>query len=289
MILKSKKIIILMLILQIKVLSSSKVPERVITMAPGITEILFAIGVGDKIVGVSEYDVYPPQVKNLPKVGGYLDPNFEGIIRLEPDIILILGKNERLVKFCEKVNIRYKRFQMETIKEIFDSIIEISKMFKKEKEGIRLVNKIKSELEEIKRKASKYRKVRVFLSLGSSTGEVNHLYTIGSDNFINELIEIAGGENIFKDVKIRYPEVSREAVIERRPEIILLARPEIKVSDKVWRKEINQWKKFTFVPAVLNNRIYPMKFESILHSGPRIGEIAKYFYEIFFGKKDFRH
>ncbi|AEC51168.1 hypothetical protein PNA2_0250 [Pyrococcus sp. NA2] len=194
----------------------TKEPQRIVSLAPSITETLYFIGALDKVVGVTKFDDFPPGVKEgRTVIGGFSNPNIEVIASLKPD--LIIGTSMH-VKYLDKLEEIAPVIIVDpkNIDEIYEWIIKLGKVVNKEKEAEGVVNYMKAIVEDVKAKTSNLTRPRVFYLVGYWNG----YWTAGNGTFIDSLIYLAGGENIFHDVS-GWKTVSAEDIVARDPEVII--------------------------------------------------------------------
>ncbi len=245
--------------------------ERIITFGPNLTEIVYALGAGNKLVGCDIYSNYPPEVRKIQKCGGILNPDIERIIKLQPQIIIIQGTNEKLKSFCKKYNIKYYETHIETIEDLKKTILDLAKLLNCVENGKKLIQTLN--FHRVKLKKNK-KVLFVFAKYN------NNIMTVNNDTFLGEIIELAGGINIFGNSKIKYPQVSIEEIIRKNPEIIIEVLPGKKLSRKEMEKHISFWKKYKTIKAVKNNKIYILTDDYLLIPGPRIVKIYERLKEI---------
>ncbi|MCD5384008.1 helical backbone metal receptor [candidate division WOR-3 bacterium] len=188
---------------------------RVISLVPSVTEIIYAIGGEERLVGVVDPEGYPDVDK--PIVGRFSSPNIEKIYALSPDIVFLeIDAQRRFHGIITSLGMEVREIAPQSIEEIFAGIIEVGKIVGREREAKILTDSLKRELDEIRAQRDKKRKT-VFLELWE-----NPLITIGKSSFINQMIEEAGGINITADIETAYPVLSAELVVERNPDIIII-------------------------------------------------------------------
>ncbi|MBU2530679.1 MAG: ABC transporter substrate-binding protein [Elusimicrobia bacterium] len=192
--------------------------KRIISLMPSYTEIIYALGAQDQLVGVSNFCNYPKAALEKEKTGDYLRPNFEKIYFLKPDIVFApQWKNSILLKNLRALNLNVTQFEDESeVEDIFKTIRIIADKTNKKAEGKALINKLKKRLKEISKKtALNKRKTKVYIEVDAK------YWTAGDNSFLSDVIEKAGGENIFSNIKRSYFQTSWEVVIERNPDIII--------------------------------------------------------------------
>ncbi|MGP3667946.1 MAG: ABC transporter substrate-binding protein [Candidatus Bathyarchaeota archaeon] len=247
-------------------------PQRIVSIAPANTEILFALGLDDKIVGVTQYCDYPPKVKKMVEegkitiIGGFANPNVEKIVELKPDVVFAMHTVQlKGVEALENKGIPVVFLDPKNVQEILDSVMLVGKATGKEDEAGKLVKEMKQRIDYITSKTRDVSyKPKVYY-------EVWHdpLMSIGPDTFVNELIELAGGVNIFYDAKTSYPTISPESVIERKPEIIII---KIGYMGGVAKEEIAKRPGWDTIDAVKIGKIYEVEENILIRPGPRIVE-----------------
>lgn len=244
-------------------------------MAPNITESIFALGCGDKLVGVTDFCIYPAQALALPKVGGFFNPNLEKITVLRPDLIILQGKHEKMDGFCRAKKIPALHVAMDSLDTIYGGIVALGDALDASRQARELNHAIRQELEAVCRDVSGFPRKRVFISLGRAMGSMANLYTVGGSSFLSELVQKAGGDNIFVDVKQPYPEASKESLIKRAPEVILEVRPGEHFTEAQHKQLAAEWDVFSDIPAVADRRIHVVTENFVLVPGPRIGKAAR--------------
>jgi iron complex transport system substrate-binding protein len=248
-------------------------PSRIISFAPCITETIFAIGAGIKLVGVTNYCTFPAEAAMIAKIGGYYDPNYEAILRLRPDLAILMSEHAQVIDFMRENSIPHLVVSNHNISAILETITRIGKICGVEKQAARLRDSIETELKfsEKSNVNSLDRKPKVLLCIGRQgigTGCISKLWAAGPLTFYNELIETAGGENIIKDSLIQYPVLSTESVIRLKPEIIIDVMANMyEISNE---KVIQDWKELDMIPAVKNDMLFSLNKKYVNIPGPRI-------------------
>jgi len=245
--------------------------KRIISLAPNITETLFALGLGDKVVGVTRFCKYPPEALKKEKVGGFVDLNYEAIAVLKPDLVILLPEHENIQKYLNELGLKSIVVHNRRIEEILETITTIGTVCGVEDSARELLSKIESRMKIIKDKTTGKEQPRVLISIGRTMG-LNSLKEVcisGKNTFFDELITYAGGRNAYKGVNIAYPVLSAEGLLQINPEIIidLVPGPETKELDET--AIINEWKSVPDVNAVKNNRVYVLNQNYAVIPGPR--------------------
>ncbi len=252
-------------------------PHRIISMSPAITEILFKIGAGKRVVGVTDYCAYPPEAAKLPKLGGILNPNVERMISIKPDLIIHHYDSIKIQDFAIKLGVESLPVKLTTLNSILDSIQKIGQKLDLLDSAKMLRLKLENEINFYKSKLKSQRKKSVLLLLGDSDDPMRDLYAAGRNTFLGELLSLAGGDNIIPETLAEYPKVSREYIIHKSPEAIIIAGPMAKLSHEQKKANIKRWAKFTTVRAVKNNNIHYIGHDYILIPGPRLIKLIDQF------------
>lgn len=243
-------------------------PQRIVSMAPSNTEILYAIGAGDRIVGRDEFSDYPPEAKNLPSVGGgFGDYNNEAIVQLKPDLVLAAEINTpEQVKALEDLGITvYLLSNPTTLDEMFSNLTTVAELTGNQSEAQTLVASLQERVKAVNEKIMplSYRP-SVFYELDAT--DPNAPYTAGSDTFVNTLIDMAGGFNVASDLAGQYLPMSSEEILVRNPSVIILGDSAygVTVEDVKARPGWSQ------IAAVMNDQIFTFDDNLVSRPGPRL-------------------
>ena len=264
--------------------SQQPAARRIVSMAPNITETIFALGCGNRLVGVTDFCTYPPQAKRLPRVGGYFNPNLEKLTALRPDLVIVQGRHEKVDKFCREKGIPIFHVQMDSLSSIYDGILRLGSILDCKQKAQELSSAIRGKLGRIRKDIAGCPHKKVFICLGRAPGSMTNIYTAGGASFISELLHIAGGDNIFGDVTLPYPEASSESLIKRAPEVIIEMRPGQKIAEGRRKEIVAEWNVFNTIPAVANHRVYVLTEDFLLIPGPRVAAAAWCLARIVHGK-----
>ncbi len=267
----------------------SKRPERIVSMAPSATEILFAVGAGDSVIGVTDYCDYPPEVKEkkdkgeIRSIGGYSTPSLEKIVDLEPDLIVSAhGNPSELLYWLVDTNmhpgIEYPVYAQHpgNIEEILAHMEIIGELTKSDETASSLVAELKDDLQEIEEKTElieEGQRPRVYYAMGSI------LYTPGEGTFQHEVIEMAGGENIAAKYLSSWGVFSIEKLIDEDPQVILYSGHG---SESIVPDQIKNDERLSTVDAVKNDRIYQINEGEISRPGPRLVNVTKTVYGLLY-------
>jgi len=249
--------------------------KRIISLSPNITEILFDLGLGEKIVGVTNYCNYPEKAQKIARVGGYLDPNFEAIVSLKPDVVIILPEQENVKNFLTELDVIYLEVNNKTISDIFKGIKTIGAQFGRTKRAEKLVAALQASIDRVKSKTATCSKPTVLISVGRtlSAGMLADIFVAGKNTYFDELIKLAGGKNVIEMETLSYPLISAEGIINLNPDIILDFATDFE-KYKLTADQVKQdWLCLPQVKAVRNNRVYVLGQSYAVIPGPRFIEL----------------
>ena len=238
--------------------------QRIVALAPSITEILFTLGLGDRVIGVTQHCNYPPEASTRARVGSYVDLNIEKILSLKPDLAIATadgnerGSVERLLGFGIPVLVTNPK----NLNQVYETIRSIGRVTRKEEKAETLVRSLKQRADRIILACSKLDHPRVFLQINE-----NPLITVGKETFHNNLIQLAGGINISGQETIKYPTYSLEQVLRLNPEVILITSMERGALAELKKKRWEQWKQLS---AVAHHRIYILDSDLLDRPSPRL-------------------
>ncbi len=244
-------------------------PERIVSLAPGITEMLYALGVGDKIAGVTTFCDWPAAAREKTLIGGFANPSVEKIVSLNPDLIVATadGNRPETVMQLARLGLCVYVINPSDTDGVLRSILHLGLITGREKEAEELTGELQAKLARLARLTGLRKKQRVFFQLG-----LDPIVTAGRGTLIDEVIERAGGINVAAQGPARYPRYSAEGIIQAGPDIIVFAPM---VNDREFVAVRKFWQKYKDVPAVKNNRIYPLDANLINRASPRIFEAVE--------------
>jgi len=241
-------------------------PMRVVSLAPSLTEIVFALGRGDWLVGVTDFCDYPPEARSKPRIGGPMTPDLERVVRLRPDLVLATADGnprETLAQFA-RLHIPVFAVKPEGYAGILGSAEAVGRALRAEREAAALVQDIQGRVAAIRRAVAGRPRPRVLYLVWADP-----LIAAGPATYIHDLMEMAGGENVVRERSVPYPRLSWEEVVGAAPEVILVASHR----DGPDRPSIGEaWRGWQSVPAVRSGRIMAVPGDTIHRPGPRVVE-----------------
>ena len=247
--------------------------QRIISLVPSATEMLYAIGAGPRVVGVSSYDSYPPEVKTLPRVGALLDPNVELMLSLKPQLVVIYGSQVDLKQQLTRAGIAVFEYRHAGLADVTETIRALGRRTGTGARAEEVARDIEHGLEGIRQKVKGRPRPRTLLVFGRERLALRGLYASGGIGFLNDMLEVAGGVNVFGDVRVQSVQASTEQILARRPDVIL----ETRATNSAWpsgdrEAELNVWNAVASVPAVRNHRVLFLFDDRIVIPGPRVVE-----------------
>jgi len=241
-------------------------PERVISLAPNITEIIYSLGQAHRLAGVTMYSNYPAAAGSLPRVGSYVRLDLEKIVALKPDLCIAIkdGNPKATVDRLQALNIPVYAVDPRNLSMVMETVQEIGRLLNAEKPARRLAGEMQARLEHIRREVSHTRRrPRVFFQIG-----ISPIVSVGTNTFIHELINLAGGINLAAGDTV-YPRYNLEQVLAMAPDVIIISSMARSVPfDQVTAG----WRRWPAIPAVRDNRLHVVDSDMFDRASPRLLE-----------------
>lgn len=247
-------------------------PQRIVSLVPALTEMLFAVGAGPQVVGVSSYDEYPPQVKSLPRVGALLDPDTERILSLKPDLVLTYGSQVDLQTQLRRASIPTFDYRHGGLEHIFVTLRQLGQRTGHITEANAIVANIEARIAAVRTRIAGKQRPRTLLVFGREPKTLRNIYVSGGSGFLRDMLVAAGGEDVFEDIGRESVQATTETILIRAPEVILEIRSENIPVGPDLTAEIDSWSRLAAVPAVKNNRVYFVTGQQMTVPGPRVAD-----------------
>ncbi len=247
-----------------------KPPQRIISLVPAITEVLFAIGAGPQVIAVSSYDDDPPEVTKLPKVGALLDPDTERILALRPDLVIVYGSQTTLKEQLAKAGIAWFDYRHAGLADVFPEFVALGSRTGHEAEARTRVAEMEARLNAVRTRIAGRPRPRTLLVFGREPRAMRTLEASGGIGFLNDMLELAGGRNVFADVRTQAVRVSTEMLITRAPDVVVELHYGSTMSQIDVAAEQAVWKRVGAVPAVKAGRIHLLFGDHLVVPGPRL-------------------
>jgi iron complex transport system substrate-binding protein len=261
-------------------LLAAAVPERIVSTAPSFTEMLFALGAGDRVVAVSTYCHYPPAVDRLPRIGTYLEPNVEAIIRLRPNLVLVHAEHPQIVRQLRAAGIATLALRNTTLDETLRSATTIGQAAGRPREGSALEAKLRQSLDALRRQTAGPSPPTLLFIVGRTPGRLDGMLAVGKGSYLNDLIAAAGGRNVLADSPVAYPKISVEGVLRLNPDVI------VDMGDMTFTQGVSPahtaavvrlWNTIPGLRAAQRQKIFAVASDIYVVPGPRVVDAAAAF------------
>jgi iron complex transport system substrate-binding protein len=247
-------------------------PHRIISVIPAATEILFALGAGPQVVAVGSFDTFPPEVNGLPKVGALLDPDVERILSLRPDLVVVYASQAELKQQLQRAGIAIYDYKHAGLADVTSTIRALGDATGHAARATELAGSIERDLEGIRARVRGRPTPRTLLVFGHERGALRGIYASGGVGFLDDMLAIAGGANVFADVKQQAVQASTEQIIARKPEVILEIRAANGASAADQQAEARVWNTLGSLPAVRTHHVMSLIDDRLVIPGPRVAE-----------------
>jgi iron complex transport system substrate-binding protein len=239
--------------------------KRVVSLAPNLTENIFAIGAGDRLVGVTTFCNYPEQAKSIAKIGDTMNPNIETIVALKPDVVFVstASQIEAFMKTLEQNGIAVYVSDPKSLETLYHGLVQLGYIFDLSDNAQSLVSQLKQRESNVRSicKRDERDRVRVFVQISKEP-----LFTIGKGALLNDVVHTAGGRSVTESVESAYPKLSKETALSLDPEVIVLSESE----DNLEPNEV-----FGASQAVRNGRVYKINADLLSRPGPRLVDVLE--------------
>jgi iron complex transport system substrate-binding protein len=255
--------------------AADPVPRRVISLIPAATEMIFAMGAGSRLIAVSSYDKFPPEATRLPKVGALLDPDTERILAMQPDLVIVYGTQTELRRGLDRASIPYYTYEHRAMPDIMATIRSIGARIGYAAQANALAASMEQALAGVRSTVAGRRRPRTMLVFERDRSSLQNIYVSGGYGFLADLLDAAGGDNIFSDLKQQSLQASTEMILARRPDVIIELRYGQSAKDSNSPRDLRAWDALGSVPAVKDKRIYVLVGDQYVVPGPRIVGAAR--------------
>ena len=255
-------------------------PQRIVSTAPNITETLFALGAGDRVVGVSQYCNYPEAAKKKTRVGTYLHPDAETILALRPDLVFVQKLPGGLPEKLRRLNLRVVEIGHGDLEATLASMRQIGEAAGLPAEAGALVAKVRARLAEVRKATANRPRRSVIFIVGRIPDQLAGMVVTGSGTYLNELFQTAGGVNVFAGAALQYFKISLEQILGSNPDVIIdmgdMAET-VGVSEQHKKSVVALWGRYPTLKAVQSGRVYAVASDIFVVPGPRIADAAEAF------------
>jgi iron complex transport system substrate-binding protein len=249
-------------------------PQRIVALAPSLTETLFALGLGPRVVGVGDFSGFPPEARAKPHLGGLFNPNLERIVALHPDLAVLLPSERDLADKLGRMGIASLVVRNENLADVEHGFTAIAERCAVAATGRRLAAEFRRDLAPRPRPQGPARPQKVVLSVGRQAGHLTDLLVAGPGTFYDELLTRLGAVNAFADAPVRYPQVALEEVLTRAPDVILEIR-EDQPSPEVARQLTTDWWGLPRLQAASRAKVFVLSGDYVVVPGPRLPRLYR--------------
>jgi iron complex transport system substrate-binding protein len=245
-------------------------PRRIVSMVPSTTEMLFEIGCGDRVVGVSNYDHFPPDVEKLPRVGGLIDPNVERLLSLRPDLVIVYDTQVELKRQIERAGIPIYPYRHRNLADITHTMRSLGARVGLKEAADAAAQQIEQRLAAIGIRVARLPRPKTLLVIGRDRGSLRNVDASGGYGFLHDVLEIAGGADVLADMQRQSVMMSTEMILTRAPDVIIELHYGDSVPSDSLDAERSVWNAVPSVPAVKSGRVYLLVGNEFVAPGPRI-------------------
>jgi iron complex transport system substrate-binding protein len=251
--------------------------RRIISLAPSVTEILFALGLGDRVQGVTQYCLYPPEAQEKPRIGAHFDTNYEAILSLEPDLIVLLPVSTDARERFAELGLRTREVDHRTLKGILDSIAVIGKDCEVPDRSDALLEEIHARIEKVRRRVAGLERPTVLVSAGRTKGtdKLDEVYAAGRGQWYDDVIEMAGGRNALVEEGIPFPSLTGEGLVRLDPDVIVEMAQVNEERGITAESIVGDWDVLPELGAVREGRIHVLSGDHTTIPGPRFVQIVE--------------
>lgn len=250
-------------------------PERIVSVVPALTETLFAIGAGDDVVGVGTFDTHPPEVATRPRVGGLLDPDMERIFALRPDLVVFHGSQQDQIEQVTRAGIDAFTYVHGGVDDTLAVIRRLGARTDRTADAERLATSIEDRLGALRDRLAGRDRPQVLLVFGREPGSLRNVYASGGTGFLHDMLEAAGGENVFADLPRESLPLTSEAILRAAPDVIVELTYDERMTTQTQVAEIAVWDRLSAIPAVRNRRVHLLLGNQFVQPGPRMAEATE--------------
>ena len=254
---------------------AAQTPTRVVSLVPALSEMVLAIGAGDRLIAVSSYDADRPETRTLPRVGALLDPDVERIIAMRADLVLLYGSQTDLMTQLQRAAIPYYEYRHGGLAIVTHTIRELGARLDRAQKAEALASEIDRRLQALRQRTATLSKPRVLLVFSRERGALRNVYASGGRGFLHDMLEAAGGVNVFADINAESVQASSEMILARRPEVIVELRSTDIPPPHTHAEEMRPWRTLASLPAVRSDRLHLLPSRGIVVPGPTVADGAE--------------
>ena len=251
-----------------------KPPARIISLVPAVTEMLFAVGAGPRVVGVSNFDHFPPEVERIERVGALLDPNVERILALRPDLVVVYRSQTDLIAQLGRAQIATFVYAHAGLADVTVTLRELGARVGAGDRAGTLAADIERRIDALRKRYATATRPKTLVVIGRDAFALRGIYASGGVGFIHEMLMAAGAENVFADTKREAVQATSELILARAPEVVLELRGD-PIDAATQAKELQTWDALASLPAVRNKRVRVIADARTVIPGPRVADAVE--------------
>lgn len=246
--------------------------ERIVSLAPSLTEMVFALDSGSLLVGVTTYCDYPEEAKSITPIGGFIDPNLETIVALQPTLVLALTDHQLVTSRLRTLGISVLEFPQHDIKDILGSIQALGNRLARKSQATQLVTNMRSKIEAIEQAIQGSARPKVIVSVGGHAGmhSIDSVFIAGTKTFFEDVLTRAGGINAYQGRTADFVKLSAESLLSLNPDVIIDVVPSNTDAERLRAERLRAWSKLSSLNAVKNGSVVVLTEEFVVNPGPRI-------------------
>ena len=254
----------------------SVTPQRIISAVPAVTEILFAVGAGPDIVGIGSFDQLPAGSREITRVGGLLDPDMERIFTLQPDLVILYASQTDPIEQLKRAGIQVLTYEHRGLSDIPSMIRMLGERTGHAQQAVAVATRLETGLADIQARVAGRTRPRTLLVFSREPRTLRNVYASGGVGFLHDMLDIAGGDNVFTDVRDeRVAQVSSEAILTASPDVIIEIRNDTMFGAATDDEERAVWQRLTTLPAVRTNNVHFLTGNQFVVPGPRVLEATE--------------
>jgi len=246
------------------------VPGRIVSIVPSVTEMLFAIGAGSQVVGVSSFVRFPDEVSMLPRVGALLDPDMEQIFSLRPDLVILYRSQSDTREQIERAGISVFTYAHGGLLDVSETMRELGRLTGYRSQADRVARGIDTDLAVIRHRVAGRERPRVLLVLGRDPDMVRNVYASGGIGFLHDMLDAAGGANVFAGVSREAVQPTTEGILGAAPDVIIEVRTDGLLTPIDAQNSLVVWDRWSMIPAVRSGRVHFLMANELVVPGPRV-------------------
>jgi iron complex transport system substrate-binding protein len=246
-------------------------PRRIISLVPAVTEMLFALGAGDRVVGVSNFDKFPPEVITIAQVGALLDPNLDRILSLKPDLVVVYYSQTDLQTQLQRATVASFSYKHAGLADVTDTLRAVGARIGRAEQARAIATEIESTIAALRKRYASGARPKTLVVFGRENFALRGIYASGGRGFVHDMLTVAGGDNVFADVDREAVQATTELILARRPDVIIELRAD-PMTAEAERKEVTTWNQLASLPAVRAKRVHIITDPRTVIPGPRVVE-----------------